>query len=90
MSHGLQFKAPVEPLLLPLQATQLDGKALPPDSCTAVAVGTQVQQITGFRPADIKVVTNRDVIIEFEPPIRSGKLYRGFTELENGMVNWQI
>ena len=40
MSHGLHFKPPVEPLLLLLQATQLDGKALPEDSFTAVAVGT--------------------------------------------------
>ena len=72
-SHGLHFKPLVEPLLLLLQATQLDGKALPEDSFTAMAVGTQVQQITGFWPVDIEVVTNRDVILEFESPIRPGE-----------------
>ena len=68
INHGLHFKPPVEPLLLLLQANQLDGKALPRESFTAMAVGAQVQQITGFRPIDIEVVTNRDVILEFEPP----------------------
>ena len=73
MSHGLHFNPPVEPLLLILQATLLDGKALPENSFTAVALGTQVQQITGFRPVDIEVVTNRDVILEFEPHIQPGE-----------------
>ena len=54
--------------MLLLQATQLDGKALPRESFTAIAVGAQVQQIIGFRPIDIKVVNNRDAILEFEPP----------------------
>ena len=56
-----------------LQATQLDGKALPRESFTEMAVGAQVQQITGFRPIDIEVVTNRDVILEFEPPTQPGE-----------------
>ena len=68
INHRLHFKPPVEPLLLLLQATQLDGKALPRESFTAMAVGAQVQQITGFRPIDIEVVTSSDVILEFEPP----------------------
>ena len=68
INHWLHFKPPVEPLLLLVQATQLDGKALPRESFTAMAVGAQVQQITGFRPIDIEVVTNRDVILEFESP----------------------
>ena len=38
-----------------------------------MAVGTQVQQITGFRPIDIEVVSNRDVILEFEPPSQPGE-----------------
>ena len=42
-NHGLHFNPPVEPLLLLLQATQLDGKALPRESFTAMAVGAQVQ-----------------------------------------------
>ena len=42
INHGLHFKPPVEPLLLLLQATQLDGKALPRESFTAMAVGAQV------------------------------------------------
>ena len=72
INHGLHFNPPVEPLLL-LQTTQLDGKALPRESFTAMAVGAQVQQITGFRPIDIEVVTNRDVILEFEPTTRPGE-----------------
>ena len=67
INQGLYLKPPVEPLLLLLQATQLDGKALPRESFTAMTVGTQVQQITGFRPIDIEV-SNRDVILEFETP----------------------
>ena len=39
INHGLYFKPPVEPLLLLLQATQLDGKALSRESFTAMAVG---------------------------------------------------
>ena len=73
INRGLHFKPPVEPLLLLLQAIQLDGKALPRESFTAMAVGAQVQQITGFRPIDIEVVTNRDVILEFEPLTRPGE-----------------
>ena len=44
------------------------GKPFQRESFTAMAVGTQVQQITGFRPIDIGVVSDRDVILEFEPP----------------------
>ena len=85
MSHGLHFKLPVGPLLLLLQATQLDGKALPEDSFTAVAVGTQ---ITGFRPVDIEAVTNKDVILEFEPPIWPGEATQRLHVIrECGMVN---
>ena len=39
INHGLHFKPPVEPLLLLLQATQLDGKALPREIFTAMVVG---------------------------------------------------
>ena len=42
MAHGLHFKPPVEPLLLLLQDMQLDGKALPEDSFTAMTVGAEV------------------------------------------------
>ena len=88
-SHGLHFKPPVEPLLLLLQATQLEEKALSEDSFTAVAVGTLVQQITGFWPVDIEVVTNKDMILEFHL-LSQVKLHRGFMGLGNGMANWQI
>ena len=75
-----------------LQATQLGGKALPRESFTAMAVGAQVQQVTGFRPIDIEVVTNRDVILEFEPPTWPGEAtpHKGFTGSESGMDRWQI
>ena len=45
MAHGLHFKPPVEPLLLLLQAMQLNGKALPEDSFIAMTVGAQVREI---------------------------------------------
>ena len=38
-----------------------------------MAVGAQVQQITGFRPINTEVVTNRDVILKFEPPTQPGE-----------------
>ena len=84
INHGLHFKPPVEPLLLLLQATQLDGKALPRESFTAMAVGAQVQQITGFRPIDIEVVTKRDAILEFEPPTQPGEA----TQRLHGIREW--
>ena len=90
MSHGLHFKPPVEPLLLLLQAKQLDGKALPRDSFTAVVVGTQIQQTTGFRPVDIEKVTNRDAILEFSHPPDHVKLHRDFMGSGNGMASWLI
>ena len=74
INHGLHFKPPIEPLLLLLQATQLDGKSLPKESFTTMAVGTQVQQITGLRPIHTEVVTNRDAILEFEPPTWPGEV----------------
>ena len=49
------------------------GKPIPRESLTAMAVGTQVQQITGFRHIDIQVVTNKDVILEFEQPTQPGE-----------------
>ena len=90
INHRLHFKPPVEPLLLLLQATQLDGKALPRESFTAMAVGAQVQQITGFRPTDIEVVTNRDAILEFEPPTWPGEAAQrlhGIREWDGQMVD---
>ena len=89
-NHGLHFKPPVEPLLLLLQATQLDGKALPRESFTAMAVGAQVQQITGFRPINIEVVTNSDAILEFEPPTWPGEAaqrFHGTREWDGQMVD---
>ena len=50
ISHGLHFKPPVEPLLLLLQATQLDGKALPRESFTAMAVGLRCNRLQGLGP----------------------------------------
>ena len=84
MSHGLHFKPPVEPLLLLLQATQLDKNTLLEVTFTAVAVGTQVQQITGCIPVDSEVVTNRDVILEFESPIQLGEA----TQRLHGIREW--
>ena len=51
IKRGLHFKSPVEPLLLLLQATQLDGKALPRESFTAMAVGAQYNRLQGLGPS---------------------------------------
>ena len=90
INHGLHLKPPVELLLLLLQATQLDGKALPRESFTAKAVGAQVQQITGFRPINIEVVTNRDAILELEPPTwpdEAAQRLHGIREWDGQMVD---
>ena len=49
-----------------------------------MAVGAQVQWITVFRPIDIVVVTNRDVILEFEPPTQPGEA----TQRLHGIREW--
>ena len=51
INHWLHFKPPVEPLLLLLQATQLDGKALPRESFTAMAVGIRYNRLQGLGPS---------------------------------------
>ena len=89
-NHGLHFKCPVEPLLLLLQATQLDGKALSRENFTAMTVGAQVQQITGFRPINIEVVTNRDAILEFGPltlPGEAAQRLHGIQEWDGQMAD---
>ena len=55
-----------------------------------MAVGAQVQQITGFRPIDIEVVTNRDVILEFEPftqPGEAAQRLHGIREWDGQMAD---
>ena len=51
INHGLYFKPPVQLLLLLLQATQLDGKALPRESFTAMAVGFRYNRLQGLGPS---------------------------------------
>ena len=62
----------VEPLLLLIQATQVNGRPLPIGSFTARTVATIIQHQTGYLPIDVDVMTDRDVVIEMEPDVRVG------------------
>ena len=64
----------VEPLLLLIQATQVNGQPLPIGSFTARTVATIIQHQTGYFPIDVDVMTDRDAIIEMEPDVRVGEV----------------
>ena len=60
----------VEPLLLLIQATQVNGWPLPIGSFTARTVATIIQHQTGYLPIDVDVMSDRDAVIEMEPDVR--------------------
>ena len=60
----------VEPLLLLIQATQVNGQPLPIGSFTARTVATIIQHQTGYLPIDVDVMSDRDAVIEMEPDVR--------------------
>ena len=62
----------IEPLLLLIQATQVNGRPLPIDSFTAQAVVAMVQRHTGHHPVDMDVMSDWDAVIELEPGVRVG------------------
>ena len=64
----------MEPLLLLVQVTQANGQPLPVDSFTANTIVSLVQRQMGHHPVEVKVVTDRDAIIELEPDVRVGEV----------------
>ena len=64
----------VEPLLLLIQATQVNGCPLPIGSFTACTVATVVHNQMGHLPVDVDVMSDRDAVIELEPDVRVGEV----------------
>ena len=64
----------VEPLLLLVQATQVNGHPLPIGSFTACTLATVVHNQMGHLPVDVDVMSNRDAVIELEPDVRVGEV----------------
>ena len=56
----------IGPLLLLIQAKQVNGHPLPIGSFTAWAVVAMVQRHTGHYPVDVDVMSDRDAVIELE------------------------
>ena len=77
-------REPVEPLLLLIQVTQVNGQPLPIGSFTARAIVSVVQKQTGYHPIDVEVMSNRDAIIELEPKIGVGEV----AKLLHGTHEW--
>ena len=76
----------IEPLLLLIQATQVNGCLLPIDSFTAWAVVAMVQRHTGHHPVDVDVMSDWDAVIELElePDVRVGEV----AQLLHGTHEW--
>ena len=81
---GRQEWEPVEPLLLLIQVTQLNGHQLPIGSFTARAIVSEVQRQTGYHPVNVEIMSDRDAIIELEPKIRVGEV----AQLLHGTHEW--
>ena len=74
----------VEPLLLLIQATQVNGRPLPIDSFTAWAIVSMIQKQTGYHPVDVDVMSDRDAVIDLEPEVRIGEV----AQLLHGTHEW--
>ena len=70
----------IEPLLLLIQATQVNRCPLPIGSFTAKAVVAMVQRHTGHHPVDVDVMSDQDEVIELEPDMRVAQLLHGTHE----------
>ena len=81
---GRQEWESVEPLLLLIQATQVNGCLLPIGSFTAWAIVSMLQKQTGYHPVDVDVMSDRYVVIELEPEVRVGKV----AQLLHGTHEW--
>ena len=77
-------REPVEPLLLLVQVTQVNGQPLPIGSFTAQTIVLVVQKQTGHHPVEAKVVTDRDAIIELAPDVKVGEM----AQLLHGTHEW--
>ena len=75
---------PVEPLLLLIQVTQVNGHPLLIGSFTARLIVSVVRRQTGYHPIDVEVMSDRDAIIELEPEIRVGEV----AQLLHGTHEW--
>ena len=64
----------IEPLLLLIQATQVNGRPLPIGSFTAHTVTTVVHNQTGHLLVDMDVMSDHDAMIELEPDVRVGEV----------------
>ena len=74
----------IEPLLLLIQATQVNGQPLPIGSFTAWVVVAMVQRHTGNHPVDVDVMSDWDAVIELEPNVRVGEV----AQLLHGTHEW--
>ena len=74
----------VEPLLLLIQVTQVNGCPLPIGSFTAWAIVSMIQKQTGYYPVNVDVMSDRDVVIELEPEVRVGEV----AQLLHGTHKW--
>ena len=74
----------IEPLLLLIQATQVNGYPLPIGSFTTQAVVAMVQRHTGHHPVDGDVMSDWDTVIELEPDVRVGEV----AQLLHGTHEW--
>ena len=74
----------IEPLLLLIQATQLNGHPLPIGSFTAQVVVAMVQRHTGYYPVDVDVMSDWDAVIELELDVR----VREVAQLLHGPHEW--
>ena len=80
---GQDRRESIEPLLLLIQATQVNGCPLPIGGFTAWAVVAMVQRHTGHHPVDVDVMSGWDAVIELEPDVRVGEV-----QLLHGTHEW--
>ena len=74
----------IEPLLLLIQETQVNGHPLPVGSFTTGAVVAMVQKHTGHHPVDVDVMSDQDAVIELELDVRVGEV----AQLLHGTHEW--
>ena len=74
----------VEPLLLLIQATQVNGCPLLIGSFSARAIVSMIQKQTGYHPVNVDVMSDRDAVIELEPEVRVGEV----AQLLHGTREW--
>ena len=58
-----------EPLVLLIEATQVDGSSLPLGTFMVRSVVHQILRLTGRNPVDIEVVNDHNAIVQMEPEV---------------------